>query len=94
MSKWYSIDKYGNITGSGGVAAPELSQQIIDMAKSAEQVAQSCIKRIELIIMTDLPEPSCSSKKPQWRWQVEQVKKKVAERIWPQSSGISIEIKP
>jgi len=63
------------------------------MPKTTDQISAAALKRVQLLLMQELPEPTCSGKKAQWRWQVEQVKKKVATQLWPESSGINIEIK-
>ncbi len=61
--------------------------------RSIEAITNTALRRVQQVIMAELPEPECSSKKQQWRWQVEQVKKKVANELWPENNGINIEVK-
>ena len=63
------------------------------MPKTTDQISAAALKRVQLLLMQELPEPTCQLEKAKWRWQVEQVRKKVATQLWPESSGINIEIK-
>ena len=62
--------------------------------KSIEQISAAVIKRIHLTMLHEMPEPTCPVAKQKWRWQQEQVRKKVAAYLWPENNGVSIEIRP
>lgn len=64
------------------------------MNKSAEQVAATIAKKATLIILAELPEPSCHNAKEAWRWKVEQAKKLAAAKIWPENAGVTVNITP
>lgn len=50
-------------------------------------------KKATMIILAELPEPSCHNAKEAWRWKVEQAKKLAAAKIWPENAGVTVEIK-
>ena len=60
---------------------------------SIETTADKALRKVQNVIMAELPKPTCASKHEHWQWQVEQVKKKVVQQLWPESNGVSIEIK-
>jgi hypothetical protein len=61
---------------------------------SNTEIADYILKRIEFLILQYLPKPDCALKREKWRWQVDEVKKKVSEKLYQQNNGITIEIKP
>jgi hypothetical protein len=61
---------------------------------NTSEIADYILKRVEFIILQQLPKPDCALKREKWRWQIDQVKKKVSEQLYSQSNGITIEIKP
>lgn len=63
------------------------------MPKTIDHITQIALKKIQMLILFELPEPTCPQKKEQWRWKVEQVKKKIVNDLYPQNNGINIEIK-
>jgi hypothetical protein len=61
---------------------------------SNTEIADYILKRVEFLILQCLPKPECALKREKWRWQVDEVKKKVSEKLYQQNNGITIEIKP
>ena len=59
---------------------------------SNEEIATRILSKIELTLLSYLPEPDCPRKKDINNWNKEQVKKKVAEKLYPQGLGITIDI--
>lgn len=59
---------------------------------SIESTTEKAIKKIQMVLLAELPEPSCQQKKEHWRWQVEQVKKSIAQRLWPENNGVQINV--
>ena len=62
------------------------------MEKSIEQISQMIHSKISLIIISELPVPSCPLKKQQREWKVEQIKKDVANKLSPQGLGITVSL--
>jgi hypothetical protein len=61
--------------------------------KSTQDIATAVIKRVNLTLLNELPEPSCPVAREQWRWRMEEVKKKVAMYLYP-NVGVNVEVKP
>ena len=61
--------------------------------KSVEQISAAVIKRVHLTLLHEMPEPSCPVAREQWRWRMEEVKKKVAMYLYP-NVGVNVEVKP
>ena len=59
---------------------------------SNEEIATRILSKIELTLLSYLPEPDCPRKKDINNWNKEQVKKKVAEKLYPQGLSIKIEL--
>jgi len=51
------------------------------MAKSIEEIVNIIDKKIFMILMSELPAPSCPRKKQQNEWKIDQVKKTLAARL-------------
>lgn len=49
--------------------------------KSNEQIADIIEKKIKMLMMEQLPVPSCPLKRQQREWKVEQIKKMLTERL-------------
>ncbi len=60
--------------------------------KNIDQISYSILKKINLEIMRQLPEPTCIEKKVLWRHKVAEVKKKLANELNPQGLSIKIEL--
>lgn len=59
---------------------------------SIEEITSRLNSRLELDLMQLLPKPTCASKIPHWKWQIEQVKQKLAAKLNPQSAGVTITV--
>ena len=64
------------------------------MSKSVADIAAIISKKATMIILQELPEPTCPQKKEHWRWKVEQAKKLAAAKIWPENAGVTVNITP
>jgi hypothetical protein len=62
------------------------------MEKSIEQITQIIHSKIALILISELPVPSCPIKKQQRDWKVEQVKKALANKLSPQGLSITVSL--
>lgn len=62
------------------------------MDKSIEQISSMISRKVEMMLIELLPEPSCPRKKDQNNWKREQVRKQVSNKLNPQSLGISVTI--
>jgi len=60
------------------------------MEKSIEQITSINESKISMILISELPVPSCSLKKQQREWKVEQIKKSLANKLG--SQGLSIRV--
>lgn len=49
--------------------------------KSIEQIVDAIDKKIKMMMMEQLPVPSCPLKRQQREWKIEQVKKILQERL-------------
>ena len=49
--------------------------------KSIEEIVNIIEKKVKMIIIEQLPNPSCPRKRDQNNWKIEQVKKILAERL-------------
>lgn len=49
--------------------------------KSNEQIAEIINKRIQMIMMEQLPVPSCPLKRQQREWKIEEIKKMLIEKL-------------
>lgn len=63
------------------------------MNRSVEDIAALIAKKAELIIMQELPKPDCPRKMAQWSWKIDEAKKRAAQRLYPQSMGITVDVK-
>ena len=60
---------------------------------SNEEIARRLNTKVTLELMRMCPRPECSSKRPQWEYNLEQIKKKLAEKLSPETgAGLSIKI--
>lgn len=59
---------------------------------TTEEVKAACLKKVHFTILQMLPKPDCPQKKLKWNWQVDEVKRKIANELSPQGMGIKIEI--
>lgn len=59
---------------------------------SIESTTDKAFRQVQRVLLAELPEPTCPQKKEHWRWQVEQVKKNIAQRLWPENNGVKINI--
>ena len=62
------------------------------MEKSIEQITQMLQSKISMILISELPVPSCPLKKQQREWKVEQVKKALANKLSPQGLSITVSL--
>jgi len=62
------------------------------MEKSIEAISAMITKKVSMMLIELLPEPSCPRKRDQNNWKRDQVKKIVANNLNPQSLGISVTI--
>jgi len=60
------------------------------MEKSIEQITQMIHSKVTMILISELPVPSCPLKKQQRDWKVEQVKKALANKFG--NPGLSITV--
>jgi len=60
------------------------------MEKSVEQITRMIESKITMILISELPVPSCPLKKQQREWKVEQIKKSLANKFG--NSGLSITV--
>lgn len=91
MSKWYSIGKNGEILDQGGSPAPQL--HLPDMEKT-DQIADKIVALAEFRILQLLPRPECQTKRIEHKKLVEQIKRKVAHKLWPINEGVQVKISP
>ncbi len=59
---------------------------------SNEEIAKRTVQKVELFILAYLPKPECQSKHQQWRWNVEEVKKKISQQLYKGGLSITIEV--
>lgn len=59
---------------------------------SVESTTEKVLRQVQRVLLSELPEPTCPQKKQHWRWQVEQVKKNVSQRIYPENNGVHINL--
>jgi len=62
------------------------------MEKSIEQITQMLHSKISLILISELPVPSCPLKKQQRDWKVEQIKKSLANKLGVNGLGITVSL--
>jgi len=62
------------------------------MEKSIEQITQMIHSKITMILISELPVPSCPLKKQQREWKVEQVKKALANKFGSQGLSITVSL--
>ena len=62
------------------------------MEKSIEQITQMIHSKISLMLISELPVPSCALKKQQREWKVEQVKKALANKLGSQGLSITVSL--
>jgi hypothetical protein len=51
------------------------------MDKSIQQIVEVLEKRIDNVMLFELPKPSCKAKLQQWEWKRAQVKQMLAQRL-------------
>jgi len=62
------------------------------MEKSIEQITQMIDSKITMILISELPVPSCPLKKQQRDWKVEQIKKSLANKLGSQGLSITVSL--
>jgi hypothetical protein len=62
------------------------------MEKSIEQISSMIEKKISLMLISELPVPSCPLKKQQREWKVEQIKKALANKFGNTGLGITVSL--
>ena len=62
------------------------------MEKSIEQITQMIESKITMILISELPVPSCPLKKQQREWKVEQIKKSLANKLGSQGLSITVSL--
>jgi hypothetical protein len=62
------------------------------MDKSIEQITSIIESKITMILISELPVPSCPLKKQQREWKVEQIKKALANKLGSQGLSISVSL--
>lgn len=62
------------------------------MEKSIEQITQMIDSKISMMLISELPVPSCQLKKQQRDWKVEQVKKALANKLGSQGLSITVSL--
>jgi hypothetical protein len=62
------------------------------MEKSIEQITQIVHSKISMILISELPVPSCPLKKQQREWKVEQIKKALSNKLSPQGLSITVSL--
>lgn len=59
--------------------------------KSAKEIASIAVKKVEMIILQELPRPECASKIQQWNWKKDEVRTRVAQALG--GSGVNVIVK-
>jgi len=62
------------------------------MEKSIEQITSIIESKISMILISELPVPSCPLKKQQREWKVEQIKKSLANKFGNSGLGITVSL--
>jgi hypothetical protein len=62
------------------------------MEKSIEQITQIVHSKISMILISELPVPSCPLKKQQREWKIEQIKKSLANKLGSQGLSITVSL--
>jgi hypothetical protein len=62
------------------------------MDKSIEQITSMIESKITMILISELPVPSCPLKKQQREWKVEQIKKALANKLGSQGLSITVSL--
>jgi len=62
------------------------------MEKSIEQITGMINNKITMILISELPVPSCPLKKQQREWKVEQIKKALANKLGSQGLSITVSL--
>lgn len=62
------------------------------MEKSIEQITGMIENKITMILISELPVPSCPLKKQQREWKVEQVKKALSNKLGSQGLSITVSL--
>jgi hypothetical protein len=62
------------------------------MDKSIEQITSIIESKITMILISELPVPSCPLKKQQREWKVEQIKKALANKLGSQGLSITVSL--
>lgn len=61
---------------------------------NTDQLSELLVKRLEFMIVQHLPKPTCQSKQAEHAKLVDQVRRKVAHRLWPINEGVQVNISP
>jgi hypothetical protein len=62
------------------------------MDKSIEQITSMIESKITMMLISELPIPSCPLKKQQREWKVEQIKKALANKLGVNGLGITVSL--
>jgi hypothetical protein len=62
------------------------------MTKSVEDIVNICEKKIMIVLLEQLPTPSCPLKKQQNEWKKEQVKQMLSARLGHVGLGITVKV--
>jgi len=62
------------------------------MEKSIEQITQMLHSKITMLLISELPVPSCPLKKQQREWKVEQINKALANKLGSQGLSITVSL--
>lgn len=60
--------------------------------KSVDDIANSIIKKVNLMIQDEVPLPDCPLKKQQAEWKREKVKKRVGNKLSPVNGAMEIKV--
>lgn len=63
------------------------------MTRSNEEIVKLINRKVNMLILELMPEPTCPQKRLKHRWEVEKVRKELAGRIWAEGNGVTVEIK-
>jgi hypothetical protein len=62
------------------------------MDKTNQQIADKVFSRIEVLILHEFPKPMCVQKQIEHRKRVTEIKKLIAQRLYPGEMGIGITV--
>lgn len=61
---------------------------------TSDEATNKIVALVEFRILQLLPRPECQTKRIEHRKLVDQVKRKVAHKLWPITEGVQINISP